>query len=267
MPYRSAMDVVNEKVKSMARGRESPAPGADSARRCPKHGTHSGTAVVAFHFKDGIVLAADAQSFEWNKIYTHDEKKVVQISSHSALGVCGSVAMEQFITQKFLELLSYFEMRTEQEIPAANQLRLFHRFMQKLWSSYWFADLEAGFIFAGVSPSGEPVLAEVSSDSALASRPIAAIGCGGDDAKAAIEHYFETGSVTKLTRAEALTLGVRAIFRAAYKDAFVGHPLVDLPMVAFITKDGYEEVAKEEMKKTVLEVGREVEKAKRGGMR
>ncbi|MDO8516386.1 MAG: hypothetical protein Q7S28_03990, partial [bacterium] len=219
-----ASDELREFVEKHARG----APGM-SRHTDTANGPTTGTVIVAFKYKDGVIMAADSQVSWGSKIFKYGFRKIVPVSICSAVGFAGSVADVQYIMEVYEQMLERFEFRTESTPLIGNQITMFKRLL-RIFGQVYGGYLSYQFIFAGAYPTKDPderILVEFDSGgSRFTHKDFAVIGSGTLEAKAELERYFQMHPPSELSLNKAVTLALEAIIASGANDLYVGHPLI-----------------------------------------
>lgn len=209
----------------------------------PRHAT----TVLALRFAEGIVMAGDRRATEGHAIAHRAMEKVFPADRFSAVAIAGAAGFAVEMVRLFQTQLEHYEKVEGVTLSLegkANQLAQMVRqhlplAMQGLAVVPLFAGYDVGRgvgrIFTYDVTGGHYEEADFQ-----------ATGSGGRDARTTIKLAFREG----LTRSEAVELAVEALYEAADEDSATGGP--DLvrgiyPMVAIVTKEGYEEVPESEV--------------------
>jgi proteasome beta subunit len=215
--------------------------------------TH-GTTVLAVKFAEGVVIAGDRRATEGMSIAQRDIEKVFPADDHSAVAIAGVAGPAIEMVRLFQLELEHYEKiegfplslegkanRLGQMVRANLGLAMQGLVVVPLFCGY---DLrrEDGRIFRYDVTGGRYEDADYH-----------ATGSGGKDARGSLKKRWRPG----LTRTEAVGVVTEALFDAGEEDAATGGP--DLvrgifPIVATVTKGGYERVADEELRAITEEI-------------
>lgn len=199
----------------------------------------SGTTVLAFHFKDGIMLAGDKQMSSWHSILSQESIKINEVSPYSAFMFAGSVGDGQAVVNGLRVVSRDFISRFRMPLSLDGQANYVSRFLRMHYNYGVF--LEAWGILAGFnfSPpefkiySVEPTGSKISCD-------FATTGSGGERADAELEQFRGIIKVRTLNAEEAMQLAVRAIYAAGKKDMGTSDVRLALPLIATVTlREGF----------------------------
>ncbi len=217
----------------------------------------TGTVIMSFLYKDGVIIAADRQVTGGSKIIRTNFPKISRVSSCSALSFCGSVNMAQIVSRVYANLLSTIKFRIDEEVPILGQIKIFEEMMQQLALLLDF-DIGTMFHFSGLDrTTGRTYLLEFYEDGAIVKpdAPYIAEGSGGTEARTTLKSFFAAKNFKDLSLEEALRLAISTIRISAEADAGVGDPRLQSSTLAFInTKDGLTFVSQERIKSLIVEV-------------
>ncbi len=220
------------------------APPLDSALRVD---APHGTTIVAIRYADGVLMAGDRRATAGNMIAHRGIEKVFQADRYSGIAISGTVGPAMEMVKLFQTNLEHYEKVEDTALSLegkANQLEQMIRgnlpmAMQGLVVIPIFAGYdtrrETGRVFTYDVTGGRTEETDFH-----------AAGSGGRDAHGAIKMVWKEG----LTRDETVDLSIRALFEAADEDSATGGPDTMrgiYPVVATITKDGYQRIPDEEV--------------------
>ncbi len=206
-----------------------------------------GTTVVAIRFADGVVMAGDRRATEGYSIAHRKMEKVLPADRMSAVAIAGAAGPAIELVKLFQTQLEHYEKVEGRPLTLegkANQLAMMVRSnlpmaMQGLVVVPLFAGFDEaqgrGRIFAYDVTGGRYEEADYH-----------ATGSGGRDARTTVKLGYREG----LSRAECVTLALRALYEAADEDTATGGPDVlrgIYPTVATISRDGFEALSQEEV--------------------
>lgn len=206
-----------------------------------------GTTIIALHYQDGVLMAADRRATQGNLIAQRDLRKLEAADSHSCIAFAGSVAVGMEMVALFQIELEHYEKieGVELSFPAkANRISAMMRenlgrAMQGLAVVPLFAGWDTG------DGSGHLFTFDIAG-SASEEREFGGSGSGWHFAKGSLKKLYRPG----LERDEAIRVALQALFDAADEDTATGGPdaVRELyPTVAVITEDGYAEIPEEEL--------------------
>ena len=219
-------------------------PNADVAARLPI--SHA-TTVVAVRYADGVVMAGDRRATSGHLISHRAIEKVFPADRHSGVAIAGAAGPAMEMVKLFQLQLEHYEKVEGSPLSLegkANQLG------QMVRSNLPAAmqGLAVVPIFAGFDTrrsSGRLFQYDITGGRYEESN-FATSGSGGSLAGSVVKMAFHEG----MTRDETVDLAITALFEAADEDSATGGP--DMvrgiyPVVATITRDGFERVADEEI--------------------
>ncbi len=217
---------------------------ANMLKNGPKAGhdvVKSGTVIMSFLYKDGIMIAADRQVTGGHKIVRNNFPKIFRASAFSAISFCGTVSMAQIVAKIFKGVLASIKFRIEEEVPVRGQIRELEDLMQSL--GLYMGDIGVVLHFAGLDlKTGKPHLLEMYDDGCVLrpDSPFITEGSGGTEAKTALKNYFKQRNPREMELDEAMRLALQTIQMSAECDAGVGDPRLQGATLATITmKDGF----------------------------
>ena len=208
----------------------------------------TGTTVLGIRGDSFVVLAGDRRvSWGWY-ILSHDAIKTTPITSHSAVAAAGTSGIIQLIERQLKQEIQMFRSDYEMEPPVSSQAKLLRSIIQEFLSLFVFSwDLGSIFIFAGYdtrphrTPEQRPILVwfdEIAGSSEdEATLPYIALGSGMKEAHTTLDDV-EHGWRSNLTREEAVTLAVRAIWASGRRDPGTESVTDTVPIVLVIDENG-----------------------------
>lgn len=217
----------------------------------------TGTVIMSFLYKDGVMIAADRQVSGWTKIARTNFPKITKISSYSAISFCGSVVMAQAVAKIYADILASIKFRIDEDVSIPGQIKILEGMMQQLGILFDF-DIGAMFHFIGIDPkTGKAYLLEFCDDGA-ALKPdctVLADGSGGTEARTTLKNFFEANDFKKLEFEEAAKLAIKTVRISAEADAGVGDPRLQSATLAIINaKTGFSFVDQQKVKSLIAEV-------------
>ena len=212
------------------------------------------TTIVALRYDAGVVMAGDRRATEGISIAHRAIEKVFPADRHSAVGIAGAAGPAIEMVRLFQTQLEHYEKVEGAELSLegkANQLAQMVRAqlpmaMQGLavvpLFAGWDTRRQMGRIFTYDVTGGRYEEADY-----------ATTGSGGRDAKTTIKLGFRDS----LSRDDAITLAIRALYQAADEDAATGGPdpvRGIYPIVATIDVTGYERVEEDDVARRFAEL-------------
>jgi proteasome beta subunit len=205
-----------------------------------KTGLSTGTAICAFKYRDGVMVAADRQVTGGRKIVGANAKKIETVGPYSLMAATGLVAMIQLIYDIYNDSRSFFCSRTGTEPSIRTQVKILKSLLREVW--FAFGDTASSFIFCGYDVESDRKFIIQLDECSTAMDIFAAAGSGGRDAGAVLDEFFRTHVPEEVDVTDALRLALRAQRRAGSEDPYVSHPLLAVPTVMVINKGGVTEL-------------------------
>lgn len=201
----------------------------------------SGTTVMAFPYKDGVIMASDRKtSGGYFFIVSLNTVKIHGVGIHAGFGAAGSVSHIQMVHDELVLINSSFMNQTRYPLSIRGQAHYVASWLRdySIYVSPWY--LEAQSIIAGVDKKGVSIF-EVEIDGALLRHPYVVVGSGTEQATAILDQSRRTILGKSLSESKALDLALRALWQSGYRDSGSSDLRVAIPTVAKITfKNGFE---------------------------
>lgn len=213
-------------------------------------GPHTKTTILALHYKDGIMCAADRKTTGWGfQIISQDTIKIYQVSLTSLMLGCGYVGQIQLIRDKLEAQCDSWQHSYDLPFSIRAQAKYVAEWCR--WLSMFTADFSFGALLAGMDPDGDFKLYEVSEDgSYIKFDKYEASGSGVFGAMVVLDQQF----CPHMDEKSARTLAVEAIFHAANRDSGSSPIQVALPTLVAITRKGVQRVPDNEVMSEVAQV-------------
>ncbi len=205
-----------------------------------------GTTVLAFHFKDGVIVAGDRRATAGNSIMYEHCDKVIPIDDYSLMAIAGVPAtafeMARILTHNF----EFFRRSQMQSMSGEGKIRTLSKLLKE----------NVGMAIQGLG-AVSPIFATYDLQSKKPAihfydmlgadfqiRTHTATGSGSPTIRGILEHEDLWGEKPLAERSEsnAVTLAVRLLQTAAQFDSATGKARPDdeiFPTVAIITEEGY----------------------------
>ncbi len=213
------------------------------------------TTVLAIRFKDGVLMAGDRRATEGNRIAHRSMEKVFPADSHSSVAIAGAAGPAMEMVRLFQTQLDHFEkvegvaLSLEGKANQLSQMVSGHLPMalQGLAVVPIFAGFDlmrnVGRIYSYDVTGGKYEEAD-----------FATMGSGGRDARSVIKLGFSGNLDAKGT----IHLALKALIEASDEDSATGG--IDIvrkiyPIVATITKDGFERLSDGDVEESLREIG------------
>ena len=213
-----------------------------------------GTTVLAFHYKDGIIVAGDRRATAGNAIMYDRCDKVIPIDDYSLMAIAGVPASAFEMARVLSHNFEYYRrsqlrtMSTEGKVRALSKLLKDNMSMaiqgvgavSPLFATYDVQQGKAFLYFYDMLGAEFQILTHV------------ATGSGSPMIKGVLEHENLWGPRPLGERSEkdATSLSIRLLQTAAQFDSATGQARPEdnlYPIIAKITKEGYEFFSDEEM--------------------
>lgn len=208
-------------------------------------GKSMGTVLIAFKYRDGVLISADKRMTEWGSvIYGDDAKKLTKVGPWSAIGCTGDVAIIQIVEDVYKQTLSAFRASTGCNPTIFNQVNTLKLVMQQIYLQLFERTyLIPGFLFAGFHPGWRyKLIVDFCDGCYLPQETFATAGSGGIFAKTILREHFSIHQPEGTDEEQALKLVLEAQFAAA-QSAGVSSPEIIAPTVALIDRRGYREIS------------------------
>lgn len=213
-----------------------------------------GTTVLAFHFKDGVLIAGDRRASAGHNIMYERCDKVIPIDDYSLMAIAGVPATAFEMARIMSHNFEYYRRSQLQTLSVEGKIRALSKLLKE----------NVGMAMQGIG-AVSPILAlfDVQQkkpsiyfyDMMGAQFQIlthTATGSGSPMIRGILEHenLWGTKPLDKRTRYEAVSLAIRLLHTASLFDSATGQarPAENLfPIIADITEDGYYFIEEKEM--------------------
>ncbi|MBI4639418.1 MAG: proteasome subunit beta [Candidatus Tectomicrobia bacterium] len=219
----------------------------DQVREVAQKAIH-GTTVLALTYQEGVVMGGDRMATEGFQVSSRRIEKVYKADEHTAIAIAGAAGPSIELARLFQTELEHYEKIEGEELVLdgkANKLaQMVRQNLPAAMQGLIVVPLLAGYdtrrkvgrIFKYDITGGR-----------YEEEDFYAIGSGGKDARSTLKKLY----VKNLSREEAITLALTALFDAADEDIGTGGP--DLirgifPSMKMITSAGMSDVSESEMK-------------------
>ena len=213
-----------------------------------------GTTVLAFHYKSGIIVAGDRRATAGNAIMYERCDKVIPIDDHSLMAVAGVPATAFEMARILSHNFEYYRrsqlriMSTEGKVRALSKLLKDNVALalqgvgavSPLFATYDQQQEKLFLYFYDMLGAEFQILTHV------------ATGSGSPMIRGVLEHenLWGTRPLKERSQEEAMALSIRLLQTAAQFDSATGQARPEdklFPIIAKITKDGYQFVSDDEM--------------------
>ncbi len=213
----------------------------------------TGTTVLAFKYKNGILFAADRKTSGGYSILSLDTIKVEQVASHTAIGCAGLVADSQFVKEVLEETNSGFKSQYSFPLSVEGQANYIVNLCRnfRFYINPWSMGLEIQAVIGGMDFSGDFEIFEISGEGSLYKKDFTVIGSGTDHAMGVLRENRKNLIGSSLNLQESMMVAVKAIYRAGESDNGTSDIRVATPNIAVVTKLGVKFIKTENVKKVV----------------
>lgn len=195
-----------------------------------------GTTTIGLACKDGVVFTADTRATMGYLIASKRARKIYNITNTIGVTTAGGVADTQSLVDILQAEAGYFHMR--EGLPMG--VRASARLVANILHAYSLFPYIASLLVGGTDASGAKLFF-IDLDGTLTEEVMIATGSGSPIAYGVLESEFKEGKNIE----ETLPIAIKAMKAAMKRDIATGNEM----MVATITKQGYRELAPEEIKK------------------
>ncbi|MEC7641126.1 MAG: proteasome subunit alpha [Nitrospinota bacterium] len=213
-----------------------------------------GTTVLAFHFKDGVIIAGDRRASAGHNIMYERCDKVIPVDDYSLMAIAGVPATAFEMARIMSHNFEYYRRSQLQSLSVEGKIRALSKLLKE----------NVGMAMQGIG-AVSPILALFDAhqkkpaiyfyDMMGAQFQIlthTATGSGSPMIRGVLEHENLWGikPLDKRTRNEAVTLAIRLLHTASLFDSATGQARPDenlFPIIADITEGGYHFIQEEEM--------------------
>ena len=197
---------------------------------------NTGTTILAFQYKDGILLGADRKtSFGYIRTKSLETIKIHRVSPLTCVAFAGVVSDAQCLLDLLIRVNKSFYSRYGQMLTVGGQVN----FLSKHIRCYCAENEQftAEVIIAGCTLAGEFEIYEIGLDGAKYKFDYVTLGSGGDDAESVLHESRKLIRDKTLTFEQALNLATRALYKSGVKDNCSGDLRMACPSIATITVD------------------------------
>ena len=215
--------------------------------------TH-GTTVLAFHFKDGVLVAGDRRATAGNSIMYEECDKVIPIDDYTLMAIAGVPATAFEMARVLTHNFEYYRRSQMQTMSVEGKIRALSKLLKENVAmavqglgvvSPIFATYDVKFKKAAIH-----FYDMLGADFKISTHT--ATGSGSPTIRGILEHEDIWGEKPLVERSEkdAVSLAIRLLYTAAQFDSATGkaRPEDDIfPTVALVTKAGYRFLSDQEL--------------------
>jgi proteasome beta subunit len=195
----------------------------------------TGTTTVGLVCKDGVILASDRRATMGYLIASKDIDKVYQITDSIGMTIAGGVGDAQTLIRWMKAETKLYELKHEKKIIVEAAATL----LANILTQYKFFPFYVQLLIGGLDE--KPRLFSVDMLGGVTEEKMTSTGSGSPIAYGVLEELYEEDSPVTVN----LRVAAKAVHAAMRRDAASGER-VDL---CTITKDGFQRLPKEEVKK------------------
>ena len=224
----------------------------------------SGTTVLAFHFNKGILFAGDRREMSgyW-KISSQRVVKVHKVANFTGFCFAGSVSHGQLIKKALTEINLQFFSKYGEDISIEGQANFIGDFCLEM--SLGGSPLEVIFIIGGIDDS-DCCIYELDADGYRRQHGYISVGSGSIEATTVLDGRRRSLTKGDLSKSNAVDLAMNALLRSGERDFGTSSPRLELPIMATITRKGFDYVHSSSIAKSLKRLLRaEGINPKRGG--
>jgi len=200
--------------------------------------TKTGTTTLGMICKDGVVMATETRATMGTLIAHKTTKKLYQIDQHLGLATAGLVGDLQILARYLNAEANLYRLKRDQKIPVESAATL----MSNILNQRKFYPYYVQLILAGFDNTGGHVFSLDAAGGAIPDKYTAG-GSGSPYVFGVLEDNYQEGMSTDA----GIDIAIRAITAAKNRDSASGGKI----NIAVITKDGFKEIAEEEIKKRI----------------
>jgi proteasome beta subunit len=198
-----------------------------------------GTTTIGIVFADGVILATEKRATMGYMIASKKAKKVYQVAERIGMTTAGGVGDAQQLARILTVECNLYQIRRARPITVGATATLLSNYLNQNRYFPYYVQLLVG----GVDDKGPSVYSVDAMGGATKEEEIVATGSGSPMAYGVLEDRFKP----KMSEDLAIELAVRGLKSAMKRDAGSGEGI----HVVVITKDKYEELSEESVKKYV----------------
>jgi proteasome beta subunit len=196
-----------------------------------------GTTTIGLVFSTGVILATEKRATMGYMIASKKAKKVYQVADRIGLTTAGGVGDAQQIARILRVECNLYQIRRSRPITVGATATLLSNYLNQNRYFPYYVQLLVG----GVDEAGPSVYSVDAMGGATKEEEIVATGSGSPMAYGVLEDRF----TPKMSEDEAIDLAIRGLKSAMKRDAGSGEGV----HVVVITKDKYEELSEDRLKK------------------
>jgi proteasome beta subunit len=208
-----------------------------------KEVTKTGTTTLGLVCKDGVVIATETRATMGTLIAHKNTKKLYKIDDHLALATAGLVGDLQVLARYLNAEANLYRLKRDIKMPVKSAATL----MSNILNQRKFYPYYVQLILGGYDDTGGYVYSLDAAGGAIPDKYTSG-GSGSPYVYGVLEDTYKDD----LTTNEGVDIAVRAITAAKSRDSASGGEI----NVAVITKDGFKEITKDDIKKRIDKIAK-----------
>jgi proteasome beta subunit len=196
-----------------------------------------GTTTIGLVFSSGVILATEKRATMGYMIASKKAKKVYQVADRIGMTTAGGVGDAQQLARILTVECNLYQIRRSRPITVGATATLLSNYLNQNRYFPYYVQLLIG----GIDENGPSVYSVDAMGGATKEEEIVATGSGSPMAYGVLEDRF----VPNMNEDEAIDLAIRGLKSAMKRDAASGEGI----HVVVITKDKYEELNEDKLKK------------------
>src|SRR5271157_1884457 len=199
----------------------------------------TGTTTVGLVFTGGVILATEKRATMGYMIASKRAKKVYQIADRIGMTIAGGVGDAQQLARIITVECNLYRIRRSRAITVGAASTLLSNYLNQNRYFPYYVQLLVG----GIDENGPSVYSVDAMGGATREEDIVATGSGSPGAYGVLEDRYRKD----MNEEESIELAIRSIRAAMRRDAGSGEGI----HVVVIARDKYQEIAEEDVKKTL----------------
>lgn len=205
--------------------------------------TKTGTTTLGMVCKDGVVIATESRATMGTLIAHKMTKKLYKIDEHLVLATAGLVGDVQILARYLNAEANLYRLKRDVKMPVKSAATL----MSNILNQRKFYPYYVQLILGGYDDTGGYIYSLDAAGGAIPDKYNSA-GSGSPYVYGVLEDTYKDD----LTITEGIDIAIRAITAAKSRDSASGGKID----IAVVTKDGFREISKEEIKKRTEKLGK-----------
>ena len=198
--------------------------------------TKTGTTTLGMVCKDGVIIATESRATMGTLIAHKTTKKLYKIDEHLVLATAGLVGDVQILARYLNAEANLYRLKRDIKMPVKSAATL----MSNILNQRKFYPYYVQLILGGYDDTGGYIYSLDAAGGAIPDKYNSA-GSGSPYVYGVLEDTYRDD----LTISEGIDIAIRAITAATSRDSASGGKID----IAVVTKDGFREISKDEIKK------------------